>query len=553
MPASTLRRDAFLAVLLAVILGVAWAWRDWADLSRLHLPDTDDVVRLQQIRDWLAGQPFADLTQHRLGTGLPMHWSRLADLGPGATIALLTPLLGQHAAEVTAVTLWPPLLFAAALFLLARIARRLGGDATVATTVIVAAIGFPATSLFVPGRIDHHGLQMVLLLGATGALLRPAGPGAGVAIGLLAAASLVIGLETAPLLAVIGAIAAIDWVIGHDEGAERLKGVGVGALVGLAAAKGIFATSAWSFPACDGFTGEAWRAALPIAGVPLLLALADRQLPDWRARGGAAAALGLAAAGTALLIAPGCLHPYDGVDPFLARVWLSEVGEAQPLFAAPPGTAIGYAGLMIAGIACGAALLHRRRTHGWAVLLALQLAALAITVTQMRGAYAGALLAAPALAAVITAARTRGALPVAAAWLASAGMMYPLAAQALTPARSTPPDTERGACASPAMLAALDRLPVGEVIEPIDAGAYILGATRQRVVAAPYHRNDAGNRDAFRFYLGDVGTAVAVADRWHVTYALSCDAMPGAARARGLPGWHRVATMPDGAAIWART
>ena len=552
MPASaTLRRDALLALLLALLLGVAWAWRDWADLTRLHLPDTDDVVRLQQIRDWLAGQPFADLTQHRLGSGLPMHWSRLADLGPGALIALLTPLLGAHAAEVATVTIWPPVLFAAALFLLARIARRLGGDGTVATAVIVAAIGFPATSLFTPGRIDHHGLQMVLLLGATLAVVRPACAGAGIAIGLLAAASLTVGLETAPLIGVIGAVAVIDWVLGHEDAAERLKGFGVGALVGLAAAKGIFATSAWTYPACDGFTGEAWRAALAIAPVPLLLAVADARLLNRRARAIAAAVLAAGAGGVALLVAPGCLHPYGGVDPVMARLWLHNVGEAQPLFGASPADAIGYAGLMIAGIACSAWRLRATRERGWAVLLALQLTAFAITCAQMRGAYAGALLAAPALAAAIAAARARGALPVAAAWTASAGMLYPIAAQALTPARPQPV-AARGDCASPAMLAALNHLPVGEVIAPIDAGAYILGATRQRVVTAPYHRNGAGNRDAFRFYLGSAATAAAVADRWLATYTVSCAAMPGPARAAGLPNWRRAATLPDGAVIWTR-
>lgn len=46
-------RDAALAFAVALLLSAVWAIRDWAALSALHLPDTDDVVRLQQIRDWL--------------------------------------------------------------------------------------------------------------------------------------------------------------------------------------------------------------------------------------------------------------------------------------------------------------------------------------------------------------------------------------------------------------------------------------------------------------------------------------------------------------------
>jgi len=117
-------RDAALAAAIALLLSAIWAMRDWAALSALHLPDTDDVVRLQQIRDWLGGQAFADLAQHRLGIGgVEMHWSRLPDLVPAAIIALLTPLMGAHGAELAAVIAWPASLFVAALILTGSIAR----------------------------------------------------------------------------------------------------------------------------------------------------------------------------------------------------------------------------------------------------------------------------------------------------------------------------------------------------------------------------------------------------------------------------------------------
>ena len=71
MGTGTIRRqalgDALVAILLAMGLAAVWAVRDWHQLVALRLPDTDDVMRLQQIRDWLAGQPFNDLSQHRPG------------------------------------------------------------------------------------------------------------------------------------------------------------------------------------------------------------------------------------------------------------------------------------------------------------------------------------------------------------------------------------------------------------------------------------------------------------------------------------------------------
>ena len=550
MPTAPLRRDLALAFALAAVLGTGWTWAAWNDLAHLLLPDTDDVVRLQQVRDWLAGQPWRDVAQHRLGAGLPMHWSRVADLAPAALIALATPIVGGHAAEVAAMVVWPLALFAAALALVGRIARTLG-PGLAGTATAVAAIGYPATTLFLPGRIDHHGLQMVLLVGATLALLRPAGAGAGVVAGLAAALSLAIGLETMPFFAVLGVVAIVDWIAGRDRSDERLQGLGIGALVGLAAAKGLIATDGWNWPACDGFTAQAWRAALALAIVPLALAAGTRVLAGSRVRATAALTAGTLASLIALAISPACLAPYGAVDPLMARLWLTKVGEAQPLFAAPLATAIGYGGLMLAGILASLWRLRATRTRGWAVLLALQLASLALAGVQLRGAYPGALLAAPALAAAIGRARAKGAASVAGAWVVSAGMLYPIAAQALVPAM---PDASQGQgdCASPALLAAADRLGPGLVIAPIDAGAALLAGTHARVLAAPYHRNDAANLDGYRFYLAGPAAAHAIADRWHATAWLSCAAMPGPARAVGLPGWHRATQLADGAAIWTR-
>src|SRR5580692_6682982 len=78
--------------------------------------DTDSAMRLAQVRDLLHGQAWFDTVQHRMNTpyGLPMHWSRLVD----APLALL-----MLVSESFALPAWPLLLFGAALFLLARIAR----------------------------------------------------------------------------------------------------------------------------------------------------------------------------------------------------------------------------------------------------------------------------------------------------------------------------------------------------------------------------------------------------------------------------------------------
>lgn len=554
-------RDAALAAAVALLLCTVWAMRDWAALSALHLPDTDDVVRLQQVRDWLSGQAFADLAQHRLGIGgVEMHWSRLPDLVPASIITLLTPFTGAHVAELTAVIAWPALLFMLALALTGSIARALGTSAP--TAIVVAALAYPASTLFLPGRIDHHGLQLVLLLGLVRALLGRGSWQKGAVTGLVSAASLVIGMETVPLLAIAAVVLAVRWIAeGTGEGG-RLAGYGLALSAGLAAAALLLRTSGWSYPACDGFAAPLWRAAQLAALAPLGLALLTRRLPGRKARLVAAGLLGAIAAGAALAVSPSCLRPYGGVDPMLARVWLANVAEAQPLPRAPLAQAIGYAGLLLAGLGATIWMWWRSSRAEWLIVGAFQFMSLLIAFAQLRGAYAGAMLAAPALAGLIAAARARGTAALAAAWIASAGFVYPLAGAALLRDRDTTPSEAR--CDGKAAVAMLSKLPQGMVAAPVDLGAYVLAATPHAVLTAPYHRNGEGNRALYRLLLSAPEVAYREASHLGLDYLVDCpgahgelEALPpnsllAALRVGTPPPWlHPLPTGSEGARAYA--
>ena len=73
----------------AVLVGLAWLFiaadliiKNWT-ATGLTLSDTDDAMRLVQMRDFLAGQGWFDLREPRLGPtlGYESHWSRLIDAG----------------------------------------------------------------------------------------------------------------------------------------------------------------------------------------------------------------------------------------------------------------------------------------------------------------------------------------------------------------------------------------------------------------------------------------------------------------------------------------
>ncbi len=550
------RTDAFVAVAIACALSSVWTLRSWSDMFALRLPDADDMMRLQQIRDWLDGQKFADLTQYRLGAaGVPMHWSRIPDLVPAAIIWALQGMIGRHAAEVTAVIVWPAILLTAAVWLSGRIARLVAGAEASWRAMIVAVAAFPATTLFAPGRIDHHGLQLVLLLITALALLSKPSALTGLIGGLATVASVVIGMELAPLLAVAALVAVGEWAFGANGARQRLVGLGIALFLGTAAACASFHTMAWDYPACDGFTSVTARAMAIASCVPLALALLPARCA-LSLRCGVTLLVGATTAAAIAASAPECLSPYGQVPKLLQQLWLSRVAEAEPLFDAPPALAIAQCGLMFVGLVASAWRAYHTRHRHWIILVLLQLSAAFVTFFQMRGSHAGALLAAPALGSVVMSAQRRGALATAGAWLLSGGLFYPMAAEAV-PAEPKSRSTE-ASCTAPDLIAALGNLQAGTVMAPIDTAAPAILLTNQRLIAGAYHRDGAGNLAMYSFFLGDGANAQRVAIRWHVRWVVACDGFGGVAApfARTLqrgevPAWLRlVERVPSGARIF---
>jgi len=512
------RRDSLLAIGLALLMGIAWTVRDHVALGALRLPDTDDLMRLQQIRDWLGGQAFADLAQHRLGPapGLEMHWSRLADLVPAALIVILAPLLGAHGASVVAVIVSPLLLFAAMLIVVAAIARRLGQSGVVA--VVLGALAFPAITLFAPGRIDHHALQIVLVLSLVHACVGRGTLGQGAIAGMATVLSLVVGMETAPLLAAGGAAIALRWRLDAAAGQARMAGYAAALLLGLSAAAVLFRSSGWNVAACDGFTAILSRAAMLAALAPATMAVAGFATRSVAARTAVLIAAGGLALGGAVASAPACLHPYGQVDPLIARLWLAHVNEAQPLAALPIGKGLAAGGMALVGLCAGIWFAWTTRTAAAWILLGFQATAVAVTLVQVRGAPLAALTAVPALAAMIAAARLRGPLALAAAWLAASGIAHASLGDMLTPAAPA----SAHACTPAAAAARLAALPPGLIAAPIDFGPTLLATTRHRVLAGPYHRDTQGNRAMYDLFLSPSPQAEALARRWGVDYVALC-------------------------------
>ena len=129
-PAPLLGRVGLVWLLVSLLMLATNA----AAIAALRFPDSDDTLRLVQVRDLLAGQGWFDLHQYRIDPGsggVLMHWSRLVDAPIAAAILVLRPLLGQALAEHITLVLLPLVTLGYALLLAGRLAWRLfGGEIT---------------------------------------------------------------------------------------------------------------------------------------------------------------------------------------------------------------------------------------------------------------------------------------------------------------------------------------------------------------------------------------------------------------------------------------
>ncbi|HWA49107.1 MAG TPA: hypothetical protein VG742_12575, partial [Dongiaceae bacterium] len=230
-------RKLVVIVWLTVIASMAAIWgpRAWQGASW----DTDDFMRLVQVRDWLAGQGWSDLTQYRLDppAGTAMHWTRLPDIPLAAVTLAVSLFVPMNDALTVAGMILPPLYFLIFLIIYAVPVRLMLGAARSPVGLLVAIAGSAMVTQFAPGRVDHHGLQLVMVMASVALLLiglarerwRRAIALAGIPIGL----SVWIGMEMLPLIAAWFAALGLVWCrSGGTFAKQGAAAAGIAALIG---------------------------------------------------------------------------------------------------------------------------------------------------------------------------------------------------------------------------------------------------------------------------------------------------------------------------------
>lgn len=533
----------WLAGMLVFWLGVvAWyIWQRQGNIYWLTLGDTDDNMRLMQVRALLAGQGWYDLRQYRLDPalgGFDIHWSRIVDLPIAGLILLLKPFLGTAVAEKWACGLAPLLPLGLTMTGLCLTVRRLVAPQAWLLALVIL-MGCTSTMLmYAPLRIDHHGWQLACLALTVAGLADRARARGGATVGLSSALSLTIGLELLPYCAMAGAIIALRWVWDRGD-ARRMQVYGLSLAGGTALGFALFASNANQALRCDALT-PVWLSVMVAAGT-LLFALSLLRLENRWVRLALAAVAGGAIVAGFVLLFPQCLGRPEQVSDELARTWLSRVREAKPIYEHSFKTGFPIAVLPIIGV-LGALLAtwRARRSEAavaWAAIALFTAFAGAMLLWQIRAGPAAQLLGVPGatvLAWLVVPwflARSSMLVRVFGSVLAFllvtglfAGLVLPFLPSDKAKGKPGPDRVGQAnaACARMTSLRPLNAIPKAVMFTHVDMGPRLIVVTHHDGIAGPYHRNGAAILDVHHAFTGPASGFRAIAARHKAQYLLVC-------------------------------
>lgn len=530
------------------LLGALWLlvsagliWSGWSEITTLSGWDPDDVLRLTQLRDFLAGQSWFDTTQYRMNApeGAPMHWSRLIELPLAALILLLRPLFGQPIAEMIAGSAVPLFLLGWIAWMLSRIATRLSSrEAGVAAALITLSSGALLIQLR-PMRIDHHGWQLAMAVLALSTMFWSDIRRAGIVLGAALAVWLHISLEGAPMTAAFFILLGLRWVRDASEGPRLSWTIGSFALASLLLFFGTQASGIYAPIWCDTISPP-HIGAIGLATLVMLSAI--KLLPDdWRIRLAAAAVAGGGALAILFMAAPQCVGgAFGNLDPVVREYWYSKVSEGLPVWHQSWRTSVNLG----AGLLCGAVswLILRGRLKrddrrkldaiGFFLFYGLLLSVVVMRTVSVATAYAipvTAVLIAHLFKRYRQSKKPVHRVALVASMLvllvpgAAVSSLTREAAQKSDRKQMTSAGTSNGDCQSALSVRALATLPRGTFVAPFDMGPMILAQTSHRVLASSHHRNEAAMRDHIQIFRSSPDASRSLLQSRGIDYLALCE------------------------------
>jgi hypothetical protein len=511
----------------------------WADIRGFGLGDTDDNMRIMQVRGLLHGQGWFDLRDYRMNPpyGANIHWSRLVDLPIAGLILGLRPILGGAAAERWAVAIAPMLPYLLLLFSIAITARRLINPVAYPLAILAMIYAGSTNGMFMPERIDHHGWQLALLALSMAGLADPQKVRGGIVLGVSSALSMAIGLEMIIYLAVAGAATVLFWVADPNE-RDRLRAFAVALTGATTICFLLFVSYDNRAAVCDALS-PVWLSDALIGGA-LAYTLTLLNPTDWRKRLALALGAGVLLAGFHALTWPQCLQRLEGVSPEEDRLWLSHVKEARPFYTHGWRIATLIIALPITGLIGWCALIGLRRRDPELLRRVIGaavpgLAATLLLFWQTRTGPAAEMLASVGAAAltwflVPFAWRSKlflvRVLGTALATVVGVSAAVPLVVGAIPEAKTSPAEKGIGhanyLCDTLWGMHPVALQPKGLVFTFVDLGPRLIAITHHDAITGPYHRNGQQIVDVMNFWRGSADEAHQLAVKYRANYVLSC-------------------------------
>ena len=514
----------------------------WTVIQYFWLPDTDDNLRIAQVRALLSGQDWFDLRQYRLNppVGANIHWSRLVDLPIAGLILLFRPLVGGADAERIAIAVAPMLPFLLLFFSTALTVRRLIDPRAYPLALAVFFFAGSVLNMYMPARIDHHGWQLALLSLAVAGMSDPKRARGGVIVGIASALSLSIGLEMLIYIAVAGAAMTLFWVA--DE-SERRRLAAFAAALGGGTAIGflVFASNANRSAVCDALS-PVWLSDALLGGA-LLLGLAMWSPRGWKTRFLLALGAGVIAAAFHATVWPHCLSRLEGVSPEVERLWLSHVREARPIYRHGWRIAMLVSTLPVTAIVGWALLAWSRRRDAELFRRVLAagapcLVASALLLWQTRTGPAAQMFAVPGAVAILWLLVPRAlnskrfllttvgtAVLVVIGFGAAGSLVDRLVPRELKPKPASAVERANRLCTSLWGLKPVAKQPKGIVFTFVDLGPRLIAVTHHSAITGPYHRNGEQIGDVMKAFRGDEAQARAIIAKYRSDYLLICPNM----------------------------
>lgn len=537
-----------LALLLWFFYLLAVVVVKWAKVG--HTLSPDDAMRLTQVRDFMNGQGWFDLIQHRLDppNTFPIHWSRLVDAPLAGLVWLFELFMPRAEAERAMLALWAPLLVLPMVLGMMAVVREAIGRETEKLTIFLLA-GSPMVFVhFQPGAIDHHNVQAILEIWLMAMILRAdRSSRAAMAAGVITAVALAIGPECTPYVGAACLLIGLFWCWQGEAFAKAASRFGVSfALSTLAMFFINVGPARYGIALCDSISITHVAGSM-VGGLGLAALAGTNTSPRMRWLG--AFMLGISAVCAMVMVGAGyCLADPQPLPADIKELWFDKVSEAQNLWDYLENdwteAAITYAipivtlviGLWALSVTAG------RARRLWIMLYVFLLVSAAISMWQVRGCYMANVISLPFL---IWAARRLGKPGEYKDWswlrpssiillvvcnTLFVGIVVHLVLKPLWYGDRADRIEQKGkdawACFARSAFTPLNGVPTGLIFNTIDTGAPVLTWSPHSVVVAPYHRQVRGLSDAIHAFTGSTDFAHAIVQRRGAQYVLICKHSP---------------------------